>query len=292
MRATRCLRQGTEAVCLAVFAVDVHPRYRLVIAANRDERHDRPAAAAHWWRARNGALLLGGRDLEAGGTWLGVNTAGRWAFVTNVREPGRHDPRAPSRGELVPSLIADAADAATRMRDAVAAARACNGFNAVTGEPGKAAFGSNRQPEVVALATGIHGVSNATLDTPWPKLVRARERLARFATLGREDRAPLWELLADRAAAPDAILPHTGVAIEVERMLSAAFIVSPNYGTRASTVLTIDVDGCGWLGERSFDAEGRLTGEVAFDFRVGVPSDRQGAADRRQRGDAAPAQTP
>lgn len=256
-------------MCLAVFALDAHPRYRLVVAANRDEFHARPAAAARWWRARNGTLLLGGRDLEAGGAWLGVNEVGRWAFVTNVREPGRHNPQAPSRGEIVPRLLAVFADAVTTMRDALVDARACNGFNAVAGTLGDAAFGSNRQSDVVALTGGIHGVSNATLDTPWPKVVHARERLARFCALGGDDPAPLWELLADRAMAPDSLLPRTGVTLERERMLSAAFIVGPAYGTRASTLLTIDVGGRGWLAERSYDRDGVFTGEVAFEFHIG-----------------------
>ena len=279
-------------MCLAVFALDAHPRYRLVLAANRDEFHARPAAAAHWWQAPNGTVLLGGRDLEAGGTWLGVTAAGRWAFVTNVREPGRHDPRAPSRGELVPSLLGGAGDALTAMRDALAAAHAYNGFNAVVGDVGGAAFGSNRGSGVVALVGGVHGVSNATLDTPWPKLVRAREMLAHFAELGADDPAPLWRLLADRALAPDSALPHTGVALERERMLSAAFIVSPSYGTRASTLLTIDVDGRGWLAERSFDRDGTQTGEVAFEFRVVGSRRRRGSARPGQRRDAARPQTP
>ncbi|MGH8800908.1 MAG: NRDE family protein, partial [Casimicrobiaceae bacterium] len=255
-------------MCLAVFALDAHSRYRLVVAANRDEFYARPAAAAHWWHAENGTQLLGGRDLEAGGTWFGVNARGRWAFVTNVREPGRHDPLAPSRGRIVPALLADSADAVTAMHHAVADAATCNGFNAVAGDAGGIAFGSNRQPGVITVAGGVHGVSNATLDTPWPKLVQARERLARFAAAGTEDAAPLWELLADRTFAPDPLLPHTGVAPELERMLSAAFIVSPRYGTRASTLLTVDLDGRVWLAERSFDAESCLAGEVEFRFRI------------------------
>lgn len=283
-------------MCLAVFALGAHPRYRLVVAANRDEFHARPAAAAHWWRTRHGTLLLGGRDLEAGGAWLAVNATGRWAFVTNVREPGRHDPRAPSRGQLVPALLADPSDAVTAMREVLAGARTWNGFNAVAGDADAAAFGSNRQAGVVALDGGVHGVSNATLDTPWPKVVHARERLARFVALGADDPAPLWDLLADRALAPDAALPHTGVALDRERMLSAAFIVSAEYGTRASTLLTIDVDGRGWLAERSFDAQGAPTSEVEFEFRVTAPAPRESARrEGVQHGDrhaGAPTHTP
>lgn len=158
------------------------------------------------------------------------------------------------------------------MTRVVASHASCNGFNAVAGDGNGAAYGSNRATRVTAIPGGVHAVSNATLDTPWPKLVRAREQLARFASAGAVDAAPLWDLLADRERPPDALLPATGVPLEQERLLSSAFIVSPRYGTRASTLLTIDHDGECWFAERSFDALGSLTGEVDFRFRIAAPA--------------------
>src|SRR5882672_5260905 len=120
-------------MCLAVVALDVHPRYAVVVAANRDEFHARPAQRAHWWHDETGASLLAGRDVEHGGTWLGVTRRGRWAFVTNVREPGRHDPRAPSRGALVPAALRDQRPVVNAVEAVVARALACNGFNLLAG---------------------------------------------------------------------------------------------------------------------------------------------------------------
>lgn len=255
-------------MCLAVIALDAHPRYAVVVAANRDEFHARPARAAHWWQAEGGSPLLAGRDLEHGGTWLGLTRGGRWAFVTNVREPGRHDPHAPSRGSLVPSLLQDRRASLDAVTSVVAGAQAYNGFNVVAGEGIAAAFGSNRGADTVTLRRGVHGVSNARLDTPWPKLVRARAGLAAWVADGGGDIAALWEVLADRTLARDEELPDTGVARERERLLSAPFIVSASYGTRCSTLLALSRDGEAQFIERSFDPAGRPTGEVAFRFRL------------------------
>src|SRR6476659_11140159 len=131
-------------MCLAVIAIDAHPRHAVVVAANRDEFHARDAQRAHWWNDDTGFALLAGRDLRQGGTWLGVNRQGRWAFVTNVREPGRHDPQAPSRGALVPRVLRDGRDAGTAVEHIAAQAAAYNGFNLVGGERMSATFASNR----------------------------------------------------------------------------------------------------------------------------------------------------
>jgi uncharacterized protein with NRDE domain len=252
-------------MCLAVIALDAHPRYAVVVAANRDEFHARPAHAAHWWQHASGSPLLAGRDLEHGGTWLGVTPGGRWAFVTNVREPGRHNPRAPSRGAIVPALLRDRRPSLEALASTVAGAEAYNGFNVVAGEGIVAAFGSNRDADTIALRPGVHGVSNARLDTPWPKLVRAKDGLAAWISEGGDDIAALWEVLDDRTVARDEELPNTGLARGRERLLSAPFIVSADYGTRCST---LSRDGEAQFIERSFDPAGRPTGEVAFRFRL------------------------
>lgn len=257
-------------MCLAVVALDAHPDYALVVAANRDEWHARPATAAAWWE--NG--MLAGRDLEAGGTWLGVTRAGRFAFVTNVRNPALHDPAAPSRGALVPAVLADAqrpSAALQRIRDA---GTRHNGFNLVAGETGEVAWTSNRGEGVRVLERGVHGLSNGLLDDPWPKVRRTMAALARWCASGERSFAPLFAALADRTIAADAELPSTGVALDWERRLSAAFIVGERYGTRCSTVLAIGRDGAASFVEVSFDADGSTAGEVAQRFAVAQRSAR------------------
>ena len=251
-------------MCLALFALDAHPRYALVVAANRDEYHARPASPAAWWDEG----WLAGRDLKAGGTWFGVTRSARWAFVTNVREPSRHDPAAPSRGVLVPAVLADAEPPAASLGRIVAGAAARNGFNLVAGSVGEATWGSNRGAVSQRLPAGIHGLSNATIDTPWPKVTRTKSALAAWCDAAEADIAPLFAMLADSRVASDAELPATGVTLERERLLSSPFIVSAGYGTRCSTILTVTRDGSAHFIERSFDPGGTATGEVEQRFAV------------------------
>jgi uncharacterized protein with NRDE domain len=256
-------------MCLAVIALDAHPRYALVAVANRDEFHARPTEPAHWWTDATPPILAG-RDLEQGGTWLGVTPAGRFAFVTNVREPARHDPGAPSRGALVPALLRDPRPVAVAMRDVVANTQHYNGFNLVAVAGVGGAFGSNRGPHSQPLRAGVHGVSNAGLDTPWPKLLRAKAGVARWIEARHDAIDDLWRVLADTTRADEAALPATGITRERERLLSSPFIVSDTYGTRSSTIVTIDRDANVQFAERSFDPRGTTTGEVAFRFRLGA----------------------
>jgi len=254
-------------MCLAVVAIDAHPRYALVVAANRDEYHARPTAPAHWWVDRVPRDLFAGRDLEAGGTWLGITRRGRWAFVTNVREPGRRDIAAPSRGGLVVRVLDDPRDPGAALSDANADTR-YNGYNLIAGDVARAVWISNRATASRPLVPGVHGVSNAQLDTPWPKLERAKAGVAAWTRDGSDDVALLFDLLADRAQAPDEALPATGVPLEWERLLSSPFIVSPRYGTRSSTVLAVSRAGDVTFSERTFDAAGRATGDVVEQFSI------------------------
>jgi len=254
-------------MCLAVVALGAHPRYALVVAANRDEFHARAAAPAAWGQAPPFVDIVAGRDLAAGGTWFGVHRSGRWALVTNVREGGNTDPAARSRGELVPLVLQ-----ASRLPDAFAAigaaAQRYNGFNLLAGDANGALWMSNRAAGMRRLHTGVHGLSNALIDTPWPKLLRTRERMAEWAATGNSDVAPLFAVLADSTQAPDHALPATGIPRERERMLSSSFIVSANYGTRCSTVFTIDHQGNAGFRERSFDSAGVATGEAIESFAL------------------------
>ncbi len=204
----------------------------------------------------------------AGGTWMGVRRDGRWALVTNVRDGRRNDPEAPSRGGLVPHVLNAGSTPAMVLAALGPMAAACNGFNLLAGDAGGAIWTSNRASAPQTLMQGIHGLSNARLDTRWPKLTRTQDAVAAWATRGDEDVAPVFAALADRSRAPDGSLPATGVPLEWERLLSAPFIVSDSYGTRCSTVLTITRDGHARFLERSFDARGSAVGDAEFEFEV------------------------
>lgn len=260
---------NADPMCLAAFAIDAHPRFPLVIAANRDEAFDRPAAPMAWWRDERGLELLAGRDLTAGGTWFGLTRAGRLALLTNVREPGRFVAGAPSRGALVPAWLASTRDAAGFVQDLTLST---NGFNLVLADLRRPAWHwfSNRAPGPQALSGGVHGLSNAALDTPWPKNLGLTQDL-RTALTDSPDlatlQARLLAALADRQVAPDADLPDTGVGLVRERALSPRFIRIPSeqdptlarYGTRCSTVLITERRAQGLhttVLERSVDAHG------------------------------------
>ncbi len=252
-------------MCLALVALDAHPKYRCVIAANRDEFHARAAAPAHWWDDG----VLAGRDLVAGGTWFGVTRTGRWALITNFREGIPRDPYAPSRGELVTRMLHDAASPLRSSAALLPEGGRYHGFNLLVGNGSDAAFASNRASGALALRRRASTACRITCsNTPWPKLLRSKARLA--AWLADDDPAieAAFALLADRAPASDTALPVTGISPQWERLLSSPFIVSPDYGTRSSTVLLIARDGSARFIERSFDADGDAVGQVAFDFRI------------------------
>lgn len=236
-------------MCLIALALQQSERFPLVIAANRDEFFDRPAAPLAWWSpGEGGPDILSGRDLQAGGTWLGLNAAGRLAAVTNVREPQRKDPQAPSRGGVVPLWLRGDLPG-DRLRAQVAGS-GYNALNLLAADfaLGECFFASNRSPQAVHLERGLYGVSNAGLDTPWPKVVALKARLR--AALDRGGTVPalsdaLFEALADRSVPPDDQLPSTGVPLEWERQLASAFIRTPDklYGTRCSTLVITEQAG-------------------------------------------------
>ncbi len=253
-------------MCLVLFAT-THPKHALVLAANRDEFHARPAAPAAWVEPD----LLAGLDLQAGGTWLALRRDGRFAVVTNVREPGRLRPDAPSRGALPFQVTRDSRPLADSLAGVAGDLQACNGCNLLAGSAAELAWASNRGPGPARVAPGVHGLSNHLLDTPWPKVVQGKARLGDWLAGAGDDPERLFDLLGDRTMAAEADLPRTGVPLEWERRLSAAFIVSPEYGTRCSTVLILSRDGWARFHERTFGADGRPTGEVHERFRLSPP---------------------
>jgi len=254
-------------MCLVALAIERSARFPFVVAANRDEFFARPAAPLGWWSAGADAPdILGGRDLQGGGTWLGLNAAGRFALLTNVRDPARNAASAPSRGEIVPDWLRGDLDAAAFQ--ARLASRGYDGFNVVAADlsRGEVFHASNRTNTKTMLSSGIHGLSNAGLDTPWPKVLALKSRLA--AALHADSleslRDALFDALADPTPAPDGELPSTGVGTEWERALSAAFIAVPErgYGTRCSTLLVTERAPRGSVThvyERSFGAASRAS---------------------------------
>jgi len=233
-------------MCLIVVGWRAHPEFPLVVAANRDEFYTRPTASAGRWPAS--PQVIGGRDLEAGGTWLGVTESGRFAAVTNVREPGMAK-GARSRGQLTRDfLLGDlaASEFAAQIDDS-----AYSGFNLLLGDGDRLVYRSNRDGQPKELPPGVYGLSNHRLDTPWPKLVKARDAFSSAMT-ALPDEAGLFALLADASIVADGDLPNTGVTLDWERRLSAIFVQSENYGTRASTVVWQRADGAVRLHERSF----------------------------------------
>jgi len=251
-------------MCLVVIAWQVHPDYPLIVAANRDELHERPAAAMHWWDEPPD--ILAGRDLQAGGTWLAVSRSGRYAGVTNVRESGLPKPDARSRGELVSRFVAGS-DPALGYAETVDDA-SYRGFNMFAGDGSELVYMSNRGSPPRLLAPGIYGISNALLDTPWPKLLRTRNRIAELVRSGRVSPEALFECMSDRTPAPDDDIPGGLADPELARAVSAPFIVHPVYGTRCSTALLRDSNGMTTVAERRYHRTGLTAGEDSFRFEA------------------------
>lgn len=258
-------------MCIALIAHDAHPVYSLIIAANRDEFHMRPTLPLAWW-ADNGNNILAGRDLVGGGTWMGVHRTGRVAVLTNFRDGKPRDPAARSRGELVVTALASQRSPQRALSDMLSSSDSYQGFTLITGRPGDLYYTSNRNWTVKRVPTGVSGLSNNFLDTPWPKVERAKQKLKEAIADPLVEPAALFALLRDATPAADSELPQTGVPIEIERLLSSPFIVGGNYGTRSSSVLLMDRVGGVEFIERTFDGSGEPVGEARFAFTAGHPA--------------------
>jgi uncharacterized protein with NRDE domain len=228
-------------MCLIAFAWQPRPPFKLVVAANRDEFYERPTAAAHFWE--DAPQLLAGRDLSAGGSWLGVTRDGRFAAVTNYREPGKLRADARSRGELVTEFLRAREPPGDYLRTHAGLGDRYNGFNLLVGDGHGLYYWSNRAGAPRRLSPGLYGLSNHQLDTPWPKVQRAKEGLRLWLAEGGSCLGDLARVLADSEPAPDHLLPATGLGLEWERLLSAMLIASESYGTRCTTVVTWRQDG-------------------------------------------------
>lgn len=259
-------------MCLLVLSWQAHPRYRLVVAANRDEFHDRPAAPMAKWPEPD---ILAGRDLRANGTWLGLDRRRRFGVVTNFRDLQRPQPGAPSRGTLIPRYLGGEISAGDFLAGLEPDGPRYSGFNLLLADGDSLWYATNRTDPLAVpaagaspfrrpLPPGIYGLSNQFLDTPWPKLRRVRRRFESW--LSQLGAAPateeLFAILDDRTTVEsEADLPRTGLSPEWERILSAPFVLNPDYGTRCSTVLLLEHSGACLLIERRFDRQGAPSGE-------------------------------
>lgn len=243
-------------MCLIVFAWRPGHARPLIVAANRDEFYARPTLPLAPWQEY--PQVMAGRDLEAGGTWLGVGANGRFAALTNIRQPGQ-PPALRSRGELVAGFLCGEQSIDAYLAEVAQRVTAYAGFNLLLGDGQRLVYRSSTVP-AQALSPGVYGLSNGGLDTPWPKLLKARAGLAeQIESYSVES---LMALLADAEPAAESQLPNTGVSLATEQLLSSVFIASPHYGTRASTVVVMDAEGRTQLTERSFGPYGGRLGEV------------------------------
>ena len=254
-------------MCLIAIGWKLRDDYPLMLAANRDESFSRPAAPAAFWDDHQ--EVLAGRDLLQGGTWLGVTRSGRVAAVTNYRDGRRPKRGTRSRGWLVRDYLLAHDTPAGFLERVSATADQYDGFNLIAGTQTELLHYSNCSTQVSALSTGAHGLSNHLLNTPWPKVQHARQALTALADAPAETLpAALFALLADERSAPDEALPDTGVGLELERVLSTAFIRTPNYGTRCSTVLLVDRTGRVRFEERSFGPDGGIVAHRRHDLQL------------------------
>src|SRR5690606_35583861 len=252
-------------MCLLVFAYRTHPRYPFIFAGNRDEFHGRPTAPAGYWADH--PEILAGRDLKAGGTWLGVSRSGRFATVTNFREPNEQIADARSRGELVTNFLLDEGSPRDFRQAAAASGQLYNGFNLIFGHCSELHYVTNRDGVAdYEISPGLYGLSNGRLDTSWPKVVRAKELFQKVVQRDHVDSEDLLALLTDEWRPSDEHLPRTGIDLSWERRVSSIFIRGDEYGTRASTAVLISGTGEVTLVERSFGPGGVEIGTQRFEF--------------------------
>ena len=250
-------------MCLIAFSLNEHPDYQLVLAANRDEFYERETDYAHWWEPDHS--ILAGKDLKAGGTWMGISKSGRFAAITNYRDPQNIRSDVRSRGELAVNYLKGDLDPKTYLEKVDG--KNYNGFNLLLIENGQAYHLSNYENRVNEISKGTFGLSNALLDTPWPKLEKLKlllkEKLDSTVTHDK-----ILKTLEDKTLAEDQLLPETGVPYEWEKALSAICIETENYGTCCSTVITIDKRGQVNFSERSFPVGDRIDKIVNYAFQI------------------------
>lgn len=253
-------------MCLINFHLHAHPYYKLIVAANRDEFYKRPTDYAHNWT--DYPTVIAGRDLEKHGTWLGITKKGRFAALTNYRDPAHMIPNENSRGALVTNFLIGHETPEQYIASIKENNELYNGFNLLIGSPDELFYYNNIENEGHLVTEGTHGVSNHFLNTPWPKVVTGQKLLNDYVTTEEKiDPEVLFTILRNDQIAQDDELPSTGVDYSLERQLSPLFINMEDYGTRCSTVLLITKDNEVRFIERSYH-KGQLINEESFEFKL------------------------
>lgn len=237
-------------MCLIVFSYKHHPDYKLIFAANRDEFYDRPTRPAQFWDTS--PSILAGKDCLAGGTWLGINRRGEFGALTNFRDPSIQKENPPSRGGIVINYLKQKTNSKSFLKELHKKSNRYMGFNVLLGSAKQMFHYSNQQQQISQIKPGIHGLSNYLLNTPWPKVQRAKRTLTELISTENFDEENLFTLLQDDTQAPDDKLPDTGIPDELEKQVSPIFIKTEKYGTRNSTILLIDNNGKVTFEERCY----------------------------------------
>ena len=253
-------------MCLIFVAIKSHPKYKLVVAANRDEFYGRKTAPAAFWNDH--PQILGGRDLEAMGTWLGMTNSGRICMVTNFRDLRNLKAKAPSRGKLVTDFLLDKTSGEAYLKKIEPHAKDYNGFSLIAGTVDSLYYLSNYRDGLIHLNSGLFGLSNHLLETPWPKVEKGKQEIQELLKRQQLSKDDLFQVLSDESIFPDESLPDTGVGLERERFLSSAFIRSPGYGTRSSTVILVDYHNNAVFHERVFDPETSKFSYNSFNYSI------------------------
>lgn len=255
-------------MCLILFSYKTHPKYKLIVAANRDEFYKRETKNADFWQGDPD--ILAGKDLVGGGTWMGISKKGRLSMLTNFRDPHNIKADAPSRGELVLDFLKGEESGATYLDKISQKGADYNGFNLITGTFDDLYYYGNYQQGVSAISPGVHGLSNALLNTPWPKTVKGKDKLEVLTQGDSFTAEQLFDSLYDDIKAPNKDLPNTGVSKDIESMLSPMFIKSPDYGSRCSTVILVDHKDNVTFMERTYNIHTFTYTDVSYGFKVKV----------------------
>jgi uncharacterized protein with NRDE domain len=254
-------------MCLIFIAFKNHSRYKLIAATNRDEFYKRTTAPASFWPDH--PEILGGRDLEASGTWLGMTRKGRICMVTNFRDPKNVIQNAPSRGKLVTGFLLDHVSGEQYLNKVKAKSHRYNGFSLIAGTVDSLHYLSNYKDGVILLNSGLFGLSNHLLETPWPKVEKGKKEIQSILKSPVVHANDLFHVLSDDMVSPDELLPDTGVGLDLERLLSPAFIKTPGYGTRSSTVILVDYANHVSFHERVYDPGADKFSHQVFEWTIG-----------------------
>ncbi|MGG0657859.1 NRDE family protein [Rummeliibacillus pycnus] len=254
-------------MCIVNFHFHNHSKYKLILVANRDEFYERPTKPAHYWEDEPN--ILAGRDLRQMGTWLGITKEGKFAAITNFRDPSLPVTGRYSRGEIIRNFLTNDIQPDLFINGLIKERQSYGGYNVILGDSNGLYHYNNVLDESKDIKPGTHSLSNHSLDTPWPKVAKAKTRLNEYVQTNplEVNINDLFNLVSDRSMAHDDELPHTGVGLEMERLLSPIFIKIPNYGTRSSSVLLIDKNNHVTFVERTFH-EGEFQFDKRFEFAI------------------------